>query len=88
MKLTRLIIAVGVGIASTGAFAETGVNVGDIGYVGKVYGRAATANVAIAGPLTTRPGDVTVAGRDPAQGPTEILVQAKEADVNEVFGRT
>ena len=87
MRLARLLVAVGMGIASTGAFAEIGVTIGDIGYVANVYGRTAASNVKIAGPLIARPADVTVAGREPAQGPTEVMVRSKDMDVNEVFGR-
>jgi len=87
MKLARLLVAIGVGIASTGAFAEIGVNIADIGYVANVYGRTAASNVKIAGPLITRPADVSVAGREPARGPTEVMVKSKDVDVNEVLGR-
>jgi len=82
-----LLVAVGAGVFSTGAFAEIGVSIGDIGYVANVYGRTAASNVKIAGPLITRPADVTVAGREPAQGTTEVVVKSKDVDVNEVLGR-
>lgn len=87
MKAARLLVALGVSIASTGAFAEIGVNIGDVGYVAAVYGRTGVVNVKIAGPLITRPGDVAVAGREPAKGLTEAVVKSKHVDVNEVFGR-
>jgi hypothetical protein len=88
MKAAGLIVVAAMGIASTGALAETGVRIGDVGYVANVFGRGVTADVGIAGPLTTRPGEVTEAGREQVQGPVAQTVMAKGADVNEVFGRT
>lgn len=87
MRSARSLVAIGLAIAGTGAFAETGVNVGDIGYVAGVYGRMGAANVGVAGPLLARPADVATAGREPAQGLAEVLVKSKDADVNEVLGR-
>ncbi len=88
MKFSKLIVAAGFAVAATGAFAETGVNTADLGYVANVYGRASIPAVKIAGPLVIRPADVNVAGREPAHGMTPIVVTTKEVDVNEVFGRT
>jgi hypothetical protein len=87
MRLARLLVAVGAGIASTGALAETGVNVGDIGYVANVYGRTPASYVMTAGPLITRPADATVVGRESAQGPSEISVKLKDREADAVFGR-
>ena len=87
MKLSRLIVAAGFAVAATGAFAETGVNIADPGYVANVYGRASISAVMIAGPLIVRPADVNVAGREPVHGNTPMVVTTKEVDVNEVFGR-
>jgi hypothetical protein len=87
MKVAKWIAAVAFGIAATGAFAETGVNIGDVGYVANVYGRAGVSNVSIAGPLVTRPAEVTAAGRELAQGVTPVAVKVKDLDVNDVFGR-
>lgn len=87
MKLSKLIVAAGFAVAATGAFAETGVNIADLGYVANVYGRASIPAVKIAGPLVIRPADVNVAGRETAQGTTPMVVTTKEVDVNEVFGR-
>ena len=88
MKFSKLIVTAGFAVAASGAFAETGVSIGDPGYVANVYGRASIPAVKIAGPLVIRPADVNVAGREPAQGTTPTVVTTKEVDVNEVFGRT
>jgi hypothetical protein len=69
------------------AVAETGVNVGEVEYVGNVYGRAGIPAVRIAGPVVVRPADVTIAGREPALGETEEIVITHNRDVNEVLGR-
>ena len=87
MKTARWIVAIGLGIASAGALAETGVRIGDIGYVGNVLGRGVTTQMGTAGPLMARPAEVTLAGREQVKGSIVQAVMAKEADVNEVFGR-
>jgi hypothetical protein len=87
MKLSNLIVAAGFAVVATGAFAETGVNIADPGYVANVYGRASIPAVKIAGPLVVRPADVNVAGRQAVLGTTPMVVTTKEVDVNEVFGR-
>ncbi|HEV8646911.1 MAG TPA: hypothetical protein VGR01_15230 [Burkholderiales bacterium] len=87
MKLSKLLVAAGFAVATTGAFAETGVNVTDLGYVANVYGRASAPAVKVIGPLVIRPADVNVAGREVAQGTTPMVVTTKQVDVNEVFGR-
>lgn len=87
MRTANLIVAIGLGIASAGALAETGVRIGDIGYVGNVFGRSVTTQMGIAGPLLTRSAEASEAGREQVQGPVAETVMAKEADVNEVFGR-
>jgi hypothetical protein len=87
MKFSKLIVAAGFAVAATGAFAETGVNTADLGYVANVYGRASIPAVKIAGPLVIRPADVNVAGREPVHGRTPIVVTTRKVDVNEVFGR-
>lgn len=88
MKLSKLFVAAGFAVAATGAFAETGVNTADLGYVANVYGRASIPAVKIAGPLVVRPADVNVAGREAVHGATPMEVTTREVDVNEVFGRT
>ena len=88
MKCSRLLVIAGFVVAATTAFAETGVNTADLGYVANVYGRASSPAVEIAGPLMIRPADVNVAGREAVQGVTPMLVTTKDSDVNEVFGRT
>lgn len=87
MKFSKLLVSAGFAIAATGAFAETGVNAADLGYVGNVYGRASIPAAAVAGSLTIRPADVNLAGRDAVQGTTPMVVTTKDTDVNEVFGR-
>ena len=87
MKLSNLIVAAGFAVVATGAFAETGVNIADPGYVANVYGRASIPAVKIAGPLVVRPADVNVAGRQAVLGTTPMVVTTKEVDVNEVFDR-
>jgi hypothetical protein len=87
MKCSELIVTAGLAVGATGAFAETGVNTADLGYVANVYGRASIRTVEIAGPVVIRPADVNVAGREPVQGTTPMLVTTKDSDVNEVFGR-
>jgi len=90
MKCSKLLVIAGFVVAATTAFAETGVNTADLGYVANVYGRASTPAVEreIAGPLVIRPADVNVAGREAVQGATPMLVTTKDSDVNEVYGRT
>ena len=89
MKIYRLLVAAGFAVAVQGAFAETGANIADLGYVANVYGRSSAPVVKITGPLVTRPADVNVAGREAAQGTTPMVVGTKLGDVhvNEVFGR-
>jgi len=87
MKLSNLIVVAGFAVAATGAFAETGVNTADHGFVANVYGRASIPAVKIAGPLVTRPADVNVAGREPVRGSDPMVVTTRKLDVNEVFGR-
>ncbi len=87
MKFSKLIVTAGLAVGCTGAFAETGVNTADLGYVANVYGRASIPAAEIAGPVVIRPADVNVAGREPVQGTTSMLVTTKDSDVNEVFGR-
>ncbi len=87
MKFSNMLIIAGLAVAATGAFAETGVNTADSGYVANVYGRASIPNVEVADPVVVRPADVNVAGREAVQGTTATLVTTKDSDVNEVFGR-
>lgn len=87
MKFSKLLVSAGFALAATGAFAETGVNTADLGYVANIYGRASSPAVEIAGPLVIRPADVNVAGREAVQGTTSMVVTTKDVDVNEVFGR-
>ena len=58
MNATKLIIAAGFAIATTGAFAETGVGTNDVNNVANVYGRAGVPNVQLSGTVATQPANV------------------------------
>ena len=88
MKTLNLFIAAGLAVATTGAFAETGVRLSNFDNVSTVYGRASVANVQVAGPVVTRPADEMVAGSTTEEGPVAVAVQSKDADVNKVSGRS
>ncbi|MEO8157596.1 MAG: hypothetical protein ABI648_07340 [Betaproteobacteria bacterium] len=80
MNASKLLIAAGFAIASTGAFAETGVTTYQIDHVANVYGRASAPNVQLVGADTRGAGSV-----DSAQSATKIAVKAgKDVD----FGRS
>ncbi|HEX7810650.1 MAG TPA: hypothetical protein VF460_01980 [Burkholderiales bacterium] len=84
MNATKLIIAAGFAIATTGAFAETGVRSASIDNVSNVYGRAGVAAVKIQGAtaVSTQPGNVADSGREVVKGETQIAVTAGSKDVN------
>jgi hypothetical protein len=86
MKATKFIVTAGLAIATSAAFAETGVSTYQIDNVTTVYGRASVPNVRIAGNVATQPGDVAASGRDVIKGDTKITVTANK-DVIE-FGRS
>ncbi len=83
MKVTNLIVAAGLAIATTGAFAETGVGTLDLGNVSNVYGGAGVAAVKIQGTVNTTEATVADSGRDQVKGDTQIAVGAGERNVNE-----
>lgn len=64
MKATKLIVAAGLALATTGVFAETGVKSYQIDSVTNIYGRAAVAAVQIKGNVQTAGVDVQTAGAD------------------------
>ena len=64
MKVTKLVIAAGLALATTGVFAETGVKTYQIDNVANVYGRAGVPNVAIKGDVQTADVDAATSGRD------------------------
>jgi hypothetical protein len=66
MKATKLIIAAGLALATSAAFAETGVKTYQIDNVTNVYGRAGVAAVQIKGNVQAGDVEVTTAGRNPA----------------------
>ncbi len=86
MNATKLIIAAGLAIATSGAFAETGVGTYQIDNVANIYGRAGVPNVKITGAVATQSGNVADSGRDTTKGDTKVAVKA-EKDVVE-FGRS
>ncbi len=74
MNVTKLIVAAGLAIATTGAFAETGVGTLRLENVANVYGRAGVANVQVYGTVASQPGNVADAGRNSAKGEGKIAV--------------
>jgi hypothetical protein len=87
MTINKLIIAAGFAVASTGAFAETGVQTLDIGHVSNVYGRAGVAAVKVQGTVASTAANVADSGREVVKGETQIAVEASGHDVN-VQGRS
>lgn len=84
MNVTKMIVAAGFAIATTGAFAETGVKASYIDQVSNVYGRASVATVKIQGaPVASQPGNVAESGRDVVKGDTQIAVSTGAKSVNE-----
>jgi hypothetical protein len=84
MKITTLIIAAGLAVATTGALAETTatqatVNTYQTASVTQVYGRASAPNVKVTG--TVAGSDQDSAGRD-----TKIAVTAGKEAIE--FGRS
>ena len=86
MNATKLIIAAGFALATTSAFAETGVGTHQIDNVANIYGRAGVPNVKIAGTVATQSGNVADSGRDITKGDTKLAVTAGKEVVE--FGRT
>lgn len=86
MNATKFIIAAGFAIATTGAFAETGVGTNQISNVANVYGRAGVPNVQIVGTVETQSGNVADSGRDIVKGDTKVAVTAGKEVVE--FGRS
>jgi hypothetical protein len=84
MNVTKLIVAAGFAIATTGAFAETGVKSAFVDNVSNVYGRAGVAAVKIQGAtaVASQPGNVADSGREVVKGDTQIAVSAGAKDVN------
>jgi hypothetical protein len=85
MNVSKLIVAAGFAVATTGAFAETGVKTGDLGSVANVYGRASVATVQIKGDVVTQPSDVAEAGRINVKGDSAIAVNSGSTNA---FGRS
>lgn len=83
MTITKLILAAGFAVATTGAFAETGVKTTDFGSVSNVYGRASVATVKIQGDVSSTVANVADSGREVVKGDTQIAVTAGGRDVND-----
>ena len=86
MNATKLVIAAGFAIATTGALAETGVGTYQIDNVANIYGRAGVPNVKITGTVATQPGNVADSGRDVNKGDTKFAVTAGKETIE--FGRS
>jgi len=84
MNATKLIIGMGFAIATTGAFAETGVVTQQSENVASVYGRAGASNVKIIGAITAQPGNVADSGGDKSD--TKVAVTAGKEAIE--FGRS
>jgi hypothetical protein len=85
MNISKLIVAAGIAVATTGAFAETGVKTGELGSVANVYGRASVATVQVKGDVLTQPANVAEAGREVVKGETAIAVTSGNV---QHFGRS
>jgi hypothetical protein len=85
MNISKLIVAAGIAVATTGAFAETGVKTGELGSVANVYGRASVATVQVKGDVLTQPANVAEAGREVVKGETAIAVTSGNV---QDFGRS
>jgi len=86
MNLTKLIVAAGFAVATTGAFAETGVGTVQIDNVANVYGRTGVANVKVYGTVAAQPANVADAGRNTAMGDSKFVVTSGREAVE--FGRS
>jgi len=86
MNVTKLIVAVGFAVATTGAFAETGVGTGRVDNVTNVYGRAGATNVTVYSTLAAQPGSVDEAGRNPVKGESKMAVTSGREVIE--FGRS
>jgi len=75
MKTTKLIIAASLAIATTGAFAETGVTTYQADHVANVYGRASAPNVSLSGVDARQVGNVADSGTEAGKD-TKIAVKA------------
>lgn len=84
MNATKLIIAAGLAIATTGAFAETGLVTHQPENVANVYGRASAPNVKLIGTITTGSGNVADAGNDKSD--TKVAIKAGKDAIE--FGRS
>ena len=86
MNVTKLIVAAGFAIVTTGALAETGVGTVQIDNVANVYGRAGVTNVKVYGTVASQPANVADAGRNTAKGDSRIPVTSGREVIE--FGRS
>ncbi len=77
MNATKLIIAAGFAIVTSGAFAETTVTTYQTEHVANIYGRASASQA----------GSVADSGRDSSKEDTKIAVRTGNKQVGE-FGRS
>jgi hypothetical protein len=84
MNAARPIIAAGFAVATTGAFAETGVVTYQPENVANVYGRAGAPNVKLVGAISARSGKVADAGSDKSDA--KLAVTAGKDPIE--FGRS
>jgi hypothetical protein len=87
MKATRLILAAGLAIVTSTAFAETGVKTYRLDHVSNIYGRTGVAAVQIRGAVQSGNTDVANAGRNVPNIAGQGTVNLNTADVN-TFGRS
>ena len=85
MNVTKLLVAASFAVATTGAFAETGVKTGELDSVANIYGRAGVATVAIRGDVVTQPANVAESGRINAKGENTVAVTSGNTHA---FGRS
>ena len=86
MNATKLIVAAGFALATTGVFAETGVGTVQIDNVANVYGRAGVSNVRVYGTVAAQPAGVDEAGRNTAKGESKMAVTSGREFIE--FGRS
>ena len=86
MNVTKLIVAAGLAITTSGAFAETGVGTVRIDNVANVYGRTGVPNVKVYGTVASQPANVADAGRNTAKGDDKIAVTSGKRVIE--FGRS
>ena len=85
MNVTKVLVAASFAVATTGAFAETGVKTGELDSVANIYGRAGVATVAVKGDVVSQPADLADSGRINSKGKTTVAVTSGNTHA---FGRS